>query len=186
MSIYRFPSHFKKLPNNKNVKNWLNTIKNVKTERLKLINLERNKYNIGYGFYGEHIMNNIFFETNCNLDMYKDYTIKRPINKYLSMVDFMLEYDFGVRKPIEVKTFLSHEKDNNNISLIFNEKYFYMPSDIYLVELNLKRNLERIHFLEGREWTNYSLLANRFHNCNEFKNKVSIQVDLSNFDNYSL
>ena len=53
MSIYRFPSHFKKLPNNKNVKNWLNTIKNVKTERLKLINLERNKYNIGYGFCGQ-------------------------------------------------------------------------------------------------------------------------------------
>ena len=51
MSIWRFPSYFKKLPNNKNVKNWLKTITNTKTEELKPINLERNKYNIGYGFY---------------------------------------------------------------------------------------------------------------------------------------
>ena len=184
MSIWRFPSYFKKLPNNKNVKNWLKTITNTKTEELKPINLERNKYNVGYGFYGEYIMNNFFCDVNYGLDMYRDYTIMKPVNKYLSMVDFMLEYDFGVRKPIEVKTFMSHEKNNNNINLIFNEKYYYMPSEIYLVELNVKRGLEGIHYLEGREWTNYSLLAKRFYNCNEYKNKVSIQVDLSNFDKF--
>ena len=181
MSLWKYPSYFKRLPNNKNVKNWLKSITNTKVERLKPIETEKDKFVRGYGFYGEELINNIFWEMNNNLNLYRNQIILRPLNKYLSMIDFMIERDDNVRIPIEVKTFLSHEKDNNSINLIFNDKYFYLPSDIFLVELNEKRDLQAIHYLEGREWTNYSVLTKRYYSS-KFKNKVSLKVELNYFD----
>ena len=98
-----------------------------------------------------------------------------------SRANFMIERDDNVRIPIEVKTFLSHEKNDNSINLIFNDKYFYLPSDIFLVELNEMRDLQAIHYLSGREWTNYSVLTKRYYSS-QFKNKVSLKVDLNYFD----
>jgi hypothetical protein len=181
MSLWKYPSYFKRLPNNKNVKNWLKSITNIQVESLKQIDTEKDKFVCGYGYYGENLMNNIFWEMNNNLNLYRNQIIKRPLNRYLSMIDFIIERDDNIRKPIEVKTFIENEKNDNSINLIFNDKYFYLPSDIFLVELNERRDLNAIHYLEGREWTNYSVLMKRYYS-DEFKNKVSLKVHLNYFD----
>jgi hypothetical protein len=44
------------------------------------------------------------------------------------------------------------EIQENKVKFLFSKNYYYVPSDIYLVELNEYRKLKNIHLMDGKDW----------------------------------
>jgi hypothetical protein len=172
MSKFILRNFYNKIPKNKYVGKWLETLSNCKTNKLSRMKL--NKNGLQYGFYGEHIMNNYFYDNNKY--------IMKPKNEYLPMIDFIEEKN-KIRKAIEVKTFIDTEIQDNKVKFLFSKNYYYVPSDIYLVELNEYRKLKNIYLMDGKKWFSYVKSLDKFY-CNNFdyyKNKVLLEANLKEF-----
>ena len=173
MSKYIFRNFYNEIPKNKFVKNWLDTLNNCNTNELSKMKL--NKKGLQYGIYGEHVINNYFNQNNKY--------IKKPENEYLPMIDFIEEKN-KIRKAIEVKTFINTEIQDNKVKFLFSKNYYYMPSDIYLVELDEYRKLKNIHLMDGKDWFFYVKSLEKFY-CNNFdyyKNKVLLEANIKEFN----
>ena len=88
------------------------------------------------------------------------------------------------RIPIEVKTFISSElRNGNDLDLLFSRNYYYLPSDIILVELSEYRDFIGLYEMDGKKWNEYSKKAEKYLSNNEyFKNKVSVRVNIEDFE----
>ena len=169
MSKFILRNFYNKIPKNKFVKNWLETLSNCKTNNLCKMKLNKNV--LQYGIYGEHIMNNYFNDNNKY--------VKKPDNEYLHMIDFIEEKN-KIRKAIEVKTFIDTEIQDSKVKFLFSKNYYYVPSDIYLVELNEYRKFKNIHLMDGKDWFFYVKSLDKFY-CNYYKNKVLLEANLKEF-----
>lgn len=169
MSKFILRNFYNKIPKNKFVKNWLEILSNCKTNNISKMKLNKNV--LQYGIYGEHIMNNYFFDKNKY--------IKKPENEYLPMIDFIEEKN-NERKAIEVKTFINTEIEDSKVKFLFSKNYYYVPSDIYFVELNEYRKLTNIYLMDGKDWYFYVKSLDKFY-CNYYKNKVLVEANLKEF-----
>lgn len=170
---------------------WTNALKTT-----KMIGLNNPIITNGsYGKLGENIVRKefqIFNKQNMSFGNLAISEIRKPMNPDLPMIDFIMErqepdsYNGVVnyfRIPIEVKTFISSElKDTNNLDLLFSKNYYYLPSDIILVELSEYREFVGLYEMHGQKWNEYSKKAQKYLSNNEyFKNKVSVRVDIKDF-----
>lgn len=169
MSKFILRNFYNEIPKNKFVKNWLETLSNCKTNKLSKKKLNKNV--LQYGYYGEQIMNNYFNKNNTY--------VRKPENEYLPMVDFIEEKN-KIRKAIEVKTFIDTEIQDSKVKFLFSKNYYYIPSDIYLVELNEYRKFKNIHLMDGKDWFFYVKSLDKFY-CDYYKNKVLLEANLKEF-----
>jgi hypothetical protein len=171
---------------------WTNALKTTKTTGLhNPIITDRS-----YGKLGEDFVRKEFQIFNKQNMSFKNLTIseiRKPVNPNLPMIDFIEErqepdsYNGMVnylRIPIEVKTFISSElEDTNNLDLLFSKNYYYLPSNIILVELSEYRELVGFYEMDGRKWNEFSKKAEKYLSNNEyFKNKISVRVDITEFN----
>lgn len=169
MSKFILRNFYNEIPKNKFVKNWLETLSNCKTNKLSKMKLNKNV--LQYGYYGEQIMNNYFNKNNTY--------VRKPENEYLPMIDFIEEKN-KIRKAIEVKTFIDTEIQDSKVKFLFSKNYYYIPSDIYLVELNEYRKFKNIHLMDGKDWFFYVKSLDKFY-CDYYKNKVLLEANLKEF-----
>jgi len=169
---------------------WTNALKTTKT-----IGLDEPIVTGGsYGKLGENIVRKEFQTFNKqNTDLMTISEIRKPVNPNLPMIDFIMErqepdsYNGVVnyfRIPIEVKTFISSElRNGNNLDLRFSKNYYYLPSNIILVELSEYKDFVSLYEMDGRKWNEYSKKVEKYISNNEyFKHKVSVRVDIKDFD----
>ena len=147
-----------------------------------------------YGKLGEDIARKEFQTFNKqNAHLMAISEIRKPVNPDLPMIDFIMERQepdsyHGVvnyfRIPIEVKTFISSElKNGNDLDLLFSRNYYYLPSDIILVQLSEYRDFVCLYEMDGIKWNEYSKKAEKYLSNNEyFKNKVSVRVNIEDFE----
>ena len=147
-----------------------------------------------YGKLGEDIARKEFQTFNKqNAHLMAISEIRKPVNPDLPMIDFIMERQepdsyHGVvnyfRIPIEVKTFISSElRNGNDLDLLFSRNYYYLPSDIILVQLSEYRDFVGLYEMNGIKWNEYSKKAEKYLSNNEyFKNKVSVRVNIEDFE----
>ena len=192
MTKWKLPYWVKGFTNTVAERLWTNALKTTKT-----IGLHEQVITKGsYGKLGEDFVRKefqIFNKQNTHFKNLAKSEIKKPINPYLPMIDFIEERQepdsyHGIvnyfRFPIEVKTFISSElKTGNNLDLLFSKNYYYLPSNIILVELSEYRELVGFYKMDGRKWNEYSKEVKKYFSNNEyFKNKISIRVDITEFN----
>lgn len=175
MNKYKLPYFIKQFNKNKYQCLWTKEIKKTLSLSLKHKKI-KNKFNCGYGILCEDYVNNFLIEKKSSFNFTK------PKNELLPMIDFLADKN-GFRYPIEVKSFISSEiRENNGINLIFSKNYYYLPSNIILTEISPERDLINFYEMKGQHWNEYIKKTNIYYsNIEKFKNKVSVNVNLSNF-----
>tara|TARA_B110000495_G_C22569568_1_gene343030 strand:+ start:46 stop:585 length:540 start_codon:yes stop_codon:yes gene_type:complete len=175
MNKYKLPYFIKQFNKNKYQRLWTNKIKKTLALPLKQTEI-KNKFKGGYGILGEDYVNNFLFNRGSSVKY------SRPENELLPMIDFLVDKN-GYRFPIEVKSFISNEINiDNKINLLFSKNYYYLPSTIILTEISPERDLINFYEMKGQHWNKYIKKTNIYYsNIEKFKNKVSVNVNLSDF-----